>query len=305
MTRIRQQLIFILPVALLVANVFAWQVVWRETPRGILTVAFLDIGQGDAIYIEAPNGNQVLVDGGGGRQILRALGEVMPFYDHSLDVVIATHPDADHIGGLSFVLDRFAVGAVLEPGVESDTNVYQEFKRRVDDGLPRVAGGPPCLQPCEAGKAGARLHTLARRGLRLRLDREVTLDILFPDQDPTTWETNTASIVARLVYGDTAFLLTGDSPIKIEKYLLARDGKNLQADVLKAGHHGSRTSTAPEYAAAVKPQYAVISAGKNNRYGHPHREVLDTLTKLGATILRTDEAGTIIMQTDGKELRVK
>ncbi|MFH1170888.1 MAG: ComEC/Rec2 family competence protein [Candidatus Vogelbacteria bacterium] len=282
MIKVRQYFIFVLPALLLFANAFIWYVVWRETPKGILTVAFLDIGQGDAIYIEAPNGNQILVDGGSGRQIFRALGEVMPFYDRSLDVVIATHPDADHIGGLPFVLDRFVVGAVLEPGVSSDTNVSQEFKKRVNDGTP--------------------LHQLARRGMRLRLDRDVALEILFPDQDTIGWETNTASIVARLVYGGNSFLLTGDSPIKIEKYLIALDGTGLQTDVLKAGHHGSRTSSAPEYLAVVHPRYAVISAGLNNRYGHPHQEVLDLFNKLGATILRTDEEGTIIFQSDGVTL---
>lgn len=282
MIKIRQYLIFILPSLLFLSNALTWYVLWRETPTGLLTVAFLDIGQGDAIYIEAPNGNQVLVDGGSGRQILRALGEVMPFYDHSLDVVIGTHPDADHIGGLPFVLDRFAVGAVLEPGVGSDTNVYREFKKRASD--------------------GRRIHLLARRGLRLRLDREVTLDILFPDQEMIGWETNTASIVARLVYGDTSFFLTGDSPIKIEKHLLARDGRNLKTAVLKAGHHGSRTSTSAEYVSAVQPQYAVISVGQNNRYGHPHQEVLDILTKIDATILRTDRRGTIIFRSDGMNL---
>ena len=249
---------------------------------GILTVAFLDVGQGDAIYIEAPNGNQVLVDGGAGKQVLRALGEVMPFYDHSLDVVIATHPDADHIGGLPFVLDRFAVGAVLEPGVTAETGVYREFEELLADGSP--------------------IRILARRGMKLELDQGVSLDIFFPDQDPTGWETNTASIVAQLTYGENEFLLTGDSPIKIEQYLLGRDGEALQSDVLKAGHHGSRTSSASEYISAVHPQYAVISAGKDNRYGHPHQEVLDILNKVGAKILRTDELGTIIFQSDGVNL---
>lgn len=282
MPRLRQFAKFILPTALLAANLFVWYIVWRETPRGILTVAFLDVGQGDAIYIEAPNGNQVLVDGGAGRQVLRALGEVMPFYDHSLDVVIATHPDADHIGGLLFVLDRFDVGAVLEPGVQSETNVYQEFERRASD--------------------GSHQHFLARRGMRLKLDHNVILDILFPDQDPTGWETNRASIVARLTYGQESFLLTGDSPIAIERQLLALDPAGLQSTVLKAGHHGSRTSTSPEYAAAVAPDYGIISAGLNNRYGHPNQEVLNILNKLGAKILRTDEQGTIIFHSDGLTL---
>src|SRR3989344_9245297 len=184
MIKIRQYLIFILPSLLFLSNALTWYVLWRETPTGLLTVAFLDVGQGDAIYIEAPNGNQVLVDGGAGRQVLRALGGVMPFYDHSLDVVIATHPDADHVGGLPFVFDRFAVGAVLEPGVKSNTGVYHEFEKRAT--------------------AGTHSHQLARRGMRLRLDRGVALEILFPDQDTVGWETNTASIVARLTYGESS-----------------------------------------------------------------------------------------------------
>lgn len=282
MIRLRQHLIFVLPIVLLLANALVWYVVWRETPKGILTVAFLDVGQGDAIYIEAPNGNQTLVDGGSGRQVLRALGEAMPFYDRSLDVLIATHPDADHIGGLPFVLDRFAVGTVFEPGVASETGVYREFERRAND--------------------GSHQRFLARRGMRLRLDRGVELDILFPDRDTSDWETNTASIVARLVYGETSFLLTGDSPIKIEKFLLAADGRSLKSDVLKTGHHGSRTSTSPEYAAAAAPEYGIISAGRNNRYGHPHQEVLDILGRLDVSILRTAEEGTIVFQSDGRTL---
>ncbi len=282
MFKFRQHLLFWLTLILIIGNFFVWSIVRRESPYGILTVAFLDVGQGDAIYIEAPNGNQVLVDGGAGKQVLRALGEVMPFYDHSLDVVIATHPDADHIGGLPFVLERFAVGAVLEPGVTAETGVYRAFEELLADGSP--------------------LRVLARRGMKLELDQGVSLDIFFPDQDPTGWETNTASIVAQLTYGENEFLLTGDSPIKIEQYLLGRDGEALQSDVLKAGHHGSRTSSAPEYISAVHPQYAVISAGKDNRYGHPHQEVLDILNRVGAKVLRTDELGTIIFRSDGEEL---
>ena len=282
MTRIRQQFIFVLPIVLLIANALTWYVVWRETPRGILTVAFLDIGQGESIYIEAPNGNQVLVDGGSGRQVLRALGAVMPFYDQSLDVVIGTHPDADHIGGLPFVMDRFAVGAVLEPGVSSETATYQEFERRASDGTHQ--------------------HFLARRGMRLRLDRDVELDILFPNQDTTGWETNRASIVARLVYGDNSFLFTGDSPLAIERYLLTLDPAGLHSTVLKPGHHGSRTSSAPAYVAAVAPQFAVISAGLRNRYGHPHQEVLDILNRAKIKIFRTGEQGTIIFHSDGATL---
>ncbi len=263
------------------SNLFIWPLLY-SSEHGVLTVAFLDIGQGDAIYIEAPNGNQVLVDAGSGRQVLRALGAVMPFYDRSLDLLIATHPDADHVGGFAEIIKRYDIGAVMEPGAKSDTQIYQAFRRAV---------------------AEKNLQTIyARRGMKIILDKDVTLNILFPDQDPSSWETNTASIVARLVYGENEFLLTGDSPSKIEKYLLGLEGKNLQSDVLKAGHHGSRTSSDPSFVATVAPTYAVISAGKNNRYGHPHAEVLETFKKYNAEILRTAEAGTITFQSDGVNL---
>ncbi|MBI2100740.1 MAG: MBL fold metallo-hydrolase [Candidatus Vogelbacteria bacterium] len=268
---------------LLLANVLVWPAIVRDG-RGILTVAFLDVGQGDAIYIESPTGNQVLIDAGSGRPVLRALGQVMLFYDRSIDLIIATHPDADHIGGFPEVLERFAVGAVMESGATSDTAIYQAFRTAVfDEKSPTI---------------------LARRGMKIVLGHGAVLEILFPDRDTTSWETNTASIVARLTYGESEFLLTGDSPIKIEKYLLALDGRNLQSDVLKAGHHGSKTSSDSIFLAAVKPTYAIISAGQKNRYGHPHQPVLAALGQIKAQILRTDESGTIIFQTNGETLSV-
>ena len=263
------------------ANVFVWSVIGRAE-RAVLTVAFLDVGQGDAIFIEASGGNQVLVDAGRGRQVLRALGAVMPFYDRTINLIVATHPDADHLGGFSEVLERYAVETVMESGLTADTATDRAFRRAVT---------------AEAAKT-----VLARRGMKIFLGRGAVLEILFPDWDPSGWETNTASIVARLTYGASEFLLTGDSPIKIEKYLVGRDGSALRSAVLKAGHHGSKTSSAAEFLAAVAPQYTVISAGKNNRYGHPHAAVLAALQQIGAQILRTDELGTVIFQTDGETL---
>jgi len=256
-----------------------------EDRSGILKVSFLDIGQGDAIFIEAPNGNQVLIDGGSNRAVLKELGKVMPFYDRTIDVVIATHPDKDHIGGLVEVLKNYRTDMVMESGVSSDTGVYQELEKTIaDKKLPRI---------------------LARRGMSLNLGDGVRLNILFPDRDTEGWETNTASIVAKLVYGNNSFLLTGDSPIAIENYLSMIDGQNLKSDVLKAGHHGSRTSTSESFASLVSPQYAVISAGKNNQYGHPHKEVLDILEKIKAVILKTYENGTISFSSDGERVSVE
>src|SRR3989344_299224 len=233
----------------LLLNLVIWYAVFSESRGDVLTVAFLDIGQGDAIFIEAPNGNQVLIDGGPNKSVLRALGKMMPFYDHTIDAIVATHPDQDHISGLVDVLNRFSVAAVFEPGVNASTSAYQTFEKTIaDKKVPRI---------------------LARRGMRIVLDEGVFLNILFPDRDVNNTETNTASIVAQLHYGNTNVLLTGDSPQAIEKYLVSLDGKTLHSDVLKPGHHGSKTSSSLEFVTAVTPTYAVISSGKDNKYGHP------------------------------------
>ncbi len=267
-----------------IVNVFIWSAVFREERGNVLTVAFLDIGQGDAIFIEAPNGTQVLLDGGPNKKVLREIASLMPFYDRSLDVVIASHPDKDHVGGLPAVFARYEVGMAIDPGIEHDTAVYQEFERLVKE------------KNIE--------RTRARRGQIIWLDRGVYLEILFPDRDPTGWDTNDASIVARLVYGDTSFMLTGDSPQKMEQYLVGLDSDNLASDVLKLGHHGSKTSTSELFLGFVSPAYAVVSAGKDNSYGHPHKEVLELVERFGIPILATYETGSIIMRTDGTNISI-
>ncbi len=263
----------LLTLILLVALVW-WQV-FNAQPT-LLKVVFLDIGQGDSIYIEAPNGNQVLIDGGPGRQVLRALGSVMPWYDRSLDVVIATHPDADHIGGLPSVLERYQVAAVMDNGQPSNTGTYRAWQAAV---AAEVKDGAQYLR--------------ARRGERFNLGAGISLDILYPYDTPTGKDTNDGSIVARLTYGSQAFILTGDATIKVEQQLLIAKTL-LSAQVLKAGHHGSKTSSSPAFIKAVSPIYAIISAGKNNRYGHPHQITLDNLKAAQAQILRTDEEGSIV-----------
>ncbi len=276
-------------VILVLTCLFSAYFVAKEDRGGVLTVAFLDIGQGDAVFIEAPNGNQVLIDGGPGKSVLRELSKVMPFYDRSIDVMIASHPDADHIGGLNDVLGRYKIDLFMEPGVEGDTTIYKELSSRIE----RLK-----IEKLEA-----------RRGMVVDLGEGAQLEIIFPVTDPSGMETNTASIVARLVYGESEFLLTGDSPSNIEEYLVSlecpRCPLTLEADVLKAGHHGSKTSTSDIFVQAVSPDFAIISAGKDNRYGHPHPEVIDTLTKHKTKILRTDEQGRIVFESDGLNLRIK
>lgn len=278
-----RQNIVILALFLLLNGVI-WYTVFSESRDNILTISFLDIGQGDAIFIEAPNGNQVLVDGGPNKSVLRALSGVMPFYDHTIDAVVATHPDQDHVSGLVDVLNRFSVSAVFEPGVNASTSAYQALEETIaEKKIPRI---------------------LARRGMRIILDEGVFLNIFFPDRDVSNTETNMASIVAQLHYGNTNVLLTGDSPQAIEKYLVSLDDAALRSDILKPGHHGSRTSSSLEFIGAVAPTYAVISAGKNNKYGHPHKETLDVLKQFGVSVFRTDTDGTVIFQSDGDAVHV-
>lgn len=251
----------------------------------LLCVVFLDVGQGDAIFIQSPVGTQMLIDTSRDQSVLRGLGDVMSFSDRDIDYVLATHPDADHIGGLSEVLDRFIVRHVIRTENESGTPLWATAESKIAEEQAVV--------------------TMARRGQIFDLGAGVKLEVLFPDIDPSELESNTSSIVARLSYGDTSFMLTGDSPKAIEEYLVLIEGAHLASDVLKVGHHGSRTSTSELFLAEVSPKYAVISAGKDNSYGHPHVEVTDALFNAGVTALNTAEEGNIVFWSDGREVVVK
>lgn len=270
---------------LFVITCFIWYAVFRENRQGLFTIAMLDIGQGDAIYIEAPNGNQMLIDGGPPKAVLSALRKVMPFYDRTIDTILVTNPDKDHMAGFIDVLERYKVARVIEPGTDSPTGTYAELEKAVS------------LEKAE--------RVIAERGMKINLGGGAYFEILFPDRDISGLGTNTGSIVGRLVYGQTSVMFTGDAPDEIEKYLISLDGKNLKSDVLKVGHHGSRTSTSPEFVGFVSPALALISDGKGNSYGHPHEETMETLEKFGVRILRTDQVGTIKIVSDGENISVK
>lgn len=244
-------------VGLLVANLLVWVAIYQRHPSQVLSVYFLDVGQGDAILIESPNRGRILIDGGANRKVLSELGKILAFGDKRIDVVVATHPDKDHIGGLPEVVSRYHIGAFIESGVETDSTLDAELKRRLEvRDIPVIT---------------------ARRGLVVDLGGGAELTVFFPNQDVSKWETNAASIVAKLTYGEESFLLTGDAPARVENILISLDPNALKSSVLKAGHHGSRTSTTLSFAQAVSAEYAVISAARDNSYGHPHEEVLNNL----------------------------
>lgn len=260
-----------------------WTAVYIETPPGKLTFAVLDIGQGDALFIQSPTGVEVLIDSGsGGGALLRELPKVMHRGDRSIDAVIETHPDSDHMGGFTDLLQRYKVGAFIEPGIEKHNATIDALEGEVEElGIPKY---------------------VARRGMTLDLGGGVRLDIMFPDIDVSYFDerTNDGSIVAHLVYGNTSVILTGDATLWTENRMLRIASMDeLASDILKVGHHGSKYSTGDAFVAAVRPSLAVISVGAKNTYGHPTDEVLATLAHFSVPVLRTDQDGTLIFVSDG------
>lgn len=249
-------------------------------PDGRLHVSFLDVGQGDAIFIVTPHGHQVLIDGGPEPDLLlHELGRRMPFWDHSLDLVVLTHPHADHLTGLIPLPRRYDLEAVIDNGTRASGSL-----------------GDAWAQALQAGH-GVRLLK-ASVGMRIQLEPDVSMTVLSPGLLPTA-DVENDSVVIRLVYGRASFLLTGDIGADAERALLA-SGQPLTSTVIKVAHHGSASATTPAFLDAVNPQVAVISVGADNRFGHPAPQTLARLA--GRRLLRTDERGTIEFTTDGQAL---
>jgi len=254
----------------------------RGLPDGRLHVCFLDVGQGDAIFVRTPQGQQLLVDGGPSPTALLAeLGDVMPYWDRTIDLVVLTHPDADHLNGLLAVLERYRVSAVLATAATYASPAAAAWQAQ-------LAASPGTQQltaaagmQLQAGEAGLTVvHAPAAEQGRREIE-------------------NDDSLVVRLDYGEVGVLLTGDAEGDAEREMMAA-GAQLAATVLKVGHHGSNASTSSAFLAAVHPQLAVIQAGAGNPFGLPHPA---TLTRLeGVKVLRTDSDGRIELITDGQRL---
>ena len=274
----KQKLIFILVAALIVGGFFVANL-YQAIPRaGELKVSFLNIGQGDSTLIVAPDKSKILIDGGPDERVLGELAAELPFYDRELDLVILTHPHADHLDGLLPVLARYNVKKVLITGVVHTSSNYIKF--------------------LETLKAKSIPVEVAIAGKRFRFG-EASIEILWPNKDLSgervsgganeSGGLNDTSVVAMLEYKKIRFLLTGDAGFDVETRLIASQNNvetqnfaSLRADVLKVGHHGSAYASSAEFLAAVGPEYAVASAGKNNRYGHPSRRMLRRLERAGA-----------------------
>lgn len=242
---------------------------WGGTTRDEMTVRFLDVGQGDAILI-SQGSVQVLIDGGKEpKRLTQLLGQYMPFWDRTLDAVVATHPDEDHIGGLVGLPEKYRIGGFLETKVVSDSQVFLRYRDVVD-----TASAVETFAPLSVVfPSGARLSALSPD------------DAINPEKKS---DSNGSSIVLLFTYGEHSFLFTGDLPDTKEGELLVGE-----VDVLKVGHHGSKHSTSDAFLEKIAPRYGILSVGAKNRYGHPTPEVLEKLRAKNASILRTDESGTI------------
>lgn len=273
--------------ALVIVSVWVWTlpVGTGAATAQYVRVSFLDVGQGDAILIESPSGKQMLVDGGRNTSVLRALQQEVSFFDRHLDYVVATHPDQDHIGGLIDVLARYDIDTVITTDNQADTATASTFQTAIATEEATVE--------------------LAKRGQFYDLGSGVIVEVLWPEQSVMNEERNASSIVLQVRYGDIEFMLTGDAPKRIEEYLVLAYGEHLESEVLKAGHHGSRTSTSELFLDEVAPQFAVISAAADNSYGHPHVEVTDALFNAGVDMFETAKQGTVTFLSDGESVWVE
>ncbi|WIV21208.1 MBL fold metallo-hydrolase [Paenibacillus polygoni] len=249
------------------------------TPSGKLTVHYIDVGQGASQLIQTPSGKTMLIDGGNNDDEQRMVSYLNKQGVKKVDVLIGTHPDADHIGGLDAVVDSFDIGKIYMPKVSSNTKTYESLLTSIKNKSLKV--------------------TTAKAGINIDLDNEIDIKMIAPVK--TYDDKNEMSAVVKLTYGNNSFLFTGDAESGSESDMI-NSGVNLKSDVLLVGHHGSNSSTSQTFLNAVDPTYAVIQVG-NNSYGHPTDNILNRLNSKNIKIYRNDLQGTIIFTSDGTNIK--
>ena len=250
---------------------------------GKLSVYFLDVDQGDSSLVIFSN-KTILIDAGEMDMGDRVVNDLKALGITRIDLLVATHPHSDHIGGMQKVLDNFTVGQVLDSGMPHTSVIYERFLEKIDKkNIP---------------------YKIAVQGDTIEIDPALRIVVLSALERRFGDDLNTNSIMLRISYGTINFLFTGDAGSEAET-ALSKSGYALDAQILKIGHHGSMYSSSPAFIARVHPETAIISLGRDNPYGHPHKQAVDTLTKAGATIYRTDRDGTILVRSDGISYMVK
>lgn len=276
----------------LTAVFVVWFLILFQKPARILEADFFDVGQGDAILIKTPKNQTMLIDGGPNNIILEKIGNYLPVFNKKIDIILLTHPHADHVIGLIEVLKRYEVGLVVLTGVDLKTDVYYEFLKAAKDKNIKIL--------------------VAQAGEAIHFNKELEFDILSPPRDLSDLvfnkksegfgsagnDINDTSIIGKLIFRDFGVMLMGDATSKIENKILIYD-QNLKSDILKVGHHGSKYSSSLNFLNAVSPKAAIIEVGAKNRYGHPSEATLSRLKTSDTNIFRTDLNGDVKVLSDG------
>jgi len=279
-------------IGLLLIALIIWFLVLNQRPERILETDFLDVGQGDAILIKTPKGQTVLIDGGPDNKVLEKLGKYLQPLQKRIDLIILTHPHADHVSGLIEVLRRYSVGLVVLNGVYLKTDNYDQFLNAIEDNKVKVL--------------------IAEAGEAIHFDKDLEFDILSPNKNLAGLafnknsesfgtagdDVNDTSIVGKLIFNDFSIMFMADATSKIENQILAY-GDNLKSDILKVGHHGSKYSSFPIFLKTVAPKAGIIEVGAKNFYGLPSQAALSRFKMFGANIFRTDQNGDIRVLSDG------
>lgn len=270
-------------ISLLIPAIFSWWQISNNPNKDKLQISFLNVGQGDAVLIETPNGMQTIIDTGPNAKILEELNKRIHFFDQTLDAVILTHPDLDHIGGTVDLFNAYEIPILIFATSTKQTDATEEIEK-INVERREVNAGDVIM---------------------LDANKNIYLEVLHPDNSYMSVDSNDQSIVAKLVFNEICFILTGDASKEVEMKLIQKYGTQLDCEVLKVGHHGSHTSTEEKFVGFVSPEYAIISAGKDNKFGHPHKETLDTLSKFNIQIKNTAESGTVTFVSDGVSLEIR
>lgn len=267
-------LIFLLGIAL-----YTWSRVISASPESnSIKIVFMDVGQGDATLVLMPEGKQMLIDGGPDDSVLQQLGKYMPAFDNKIETVILTHPHADHLTGLNKVLEKYKVDKIYEGQGTSDSATFKRWKEEIKN--QKIA------------------DITASSNREIDLGNSISFDVLAAG----TGSQNNSSVVGRLEYKNTAVMMTGDAEVEAQTSLCTLASDRLVSDVLKVAHHGSSTGSVDCFLQKVAPDYAVISVGRDNKYGHPHAAALELLNRYTKNILRTDQRGSIVCESDGEKV---
>ncbi len=248
-----------------------------------ICVKYIDVGQGDSEFIKLPDGETILIDAGEKKSAENVISLLNDMSVKKIDYLVATHPHADHIGGMADVIDSFDIGRIYMPRADYDSKTYLTMLEKTDD-------------------KGLKINTVTA-GVEIPLSCEVKAEFLAPCS--SSYEsTNDYSAVLKLTYGKTKFLFCGDAEKLSENEMLSKK-YDLSADVLKVAHHGSKTSSSEAFLDKVNPKYAIISCGINNKYSHPSDETMDKLSKRNIEVFRTDKMGTITIYSDGENIKTE